>query len=51
MLYEALSGSLTHDPTGGPLGLCNRRMNEPARPLTDVAAGSTMSAPDDEPSE
>jgi serine/threonine protein kinase/tetratricopeptide (TPR) repeat protein len=36
VLYEALSGHLTHDATGGALALCNRRMNDDARPLQDL---------------
>ncbi len=37
VLYETLSGELTHDTTGGAIALCNRRINEDARPLRDVA--------------
>jgi serine/threonine-protein kinase len=37
VLYEALSGALTHDATGGVVGLCARRMNEEARPLREMA--------------
>jgi outer membrane protein assembly factor BamB len=37
VLYQALSGELTHDSTGGALALCNRRVNEDARPLREVA--------------
>ena len=38
VLYEALSGQLTHDTPGGALALCNRRMNEDARPLRMLAS-------------
>jgi serine/threonine-protein kinase len=37
VLYEGLSGHLTHDSSGGAVALCSRRMNEAARPLGDVA--------------
>ena len=37
VLYEALSGHLTHDTAGGAVALCTRRMNEDARPLQAVA--------------
>jgi outer membrane protein assembly factor BamB len=37
VLYEALTGELTHDPSGGFAGLCTRRMNEQARPLRSFA--------------
>lgn len=37
VLYEALSGQLTHDTAGGAVALCTRRMNENARPLREVA--------------
>jgi outer membrane protein assembly factor BamB len=37
VLYEALSGRLTHDTAGGAIALCHRRMNEEARPLSAVA--------------
>lgn len=37
VLYEALSGHLTHDTAGGAVALCTRRMNENARPLREVA--------------
>ncbi|HTK17653.1 MAG TPA: serine/threonine-protein kinase, partial [Acidimicrobiia bacterium] len=37
VLYQALSGHLTHDTTGGAIALCTRRMNDDARPLRDVA--------------
>ncbi len=33
VLYELLSGELTHDPSGGGVALCVHRMNEEARPL------------------
>lgn len=33
VVYEALTGELTHDATGGRIALLNRRMHEPARPL------------------
>ncbi len=39
VLYEILSGQLTHDATGGLVGLCTRRMNEEARPLRDLVPG------------
>lgn len=41
VLYELLSGELTHDPSGGGIALCVKRMNEEARALdtiTDAAA-------------
>jgi serine/threonine-protein kinase len=37
VLYEALSGRLTHDANGGAIALCNRRTHEDARPLVEVA--------------
>jgi len=37
VLYEALTGQLTHDSGGGSVALCTRRMNEEARPLRDLA--------------
>jgi hypothetical protein len=37
VLYEALSGQLTHDLSGGALALCNRRMNQKPRPLRELA--------------
>ena len=37
VLYEALTGQLTHDTSGGALALCSRRMHEPARPLRELA--------------
>ena len=37
VLYESLSGQLTHDPTGGGVALCTRRMNQEARPLAVLA--------------
>lgn len=37
VLYQALSGRLTHDDAGGAVALCNRRMHEEARPLREVA--------------
>jgi serine/threonine-protein kinase len=37
VLYESLSGRLTHDPSGGSLAICTRRMSEPAQPLREVA--------------
>ena len=33
VLYEMISGRLTHDPTGGWVALCHARMNEEAPPL------------------
>lgn len=36
ILYELLSGLLTHDASGGAVALCTRRMNEPARPLRSL---------------
>ncbi|HEX5096861.1 MAG TPA: AAA family ATPase [Acidimicrobiia bacterium] len=37
VLYELLTGRLTHDSSGGAIALCNRRMHDPARPLRDFA--------------
>lgn len=37
VLYESLSGQLTHDPKGGGVALCTRRLNEEARPLGALA--------------
>lgn len=37
VLYESLSGRLTHDASGGVVGLCTNRMNEEATPLLEVA--------------
>jgi serine/threonine-protein kinase len=37
VLYEALSGRLTHDATGGAVALCRRRVAEDAQPLREVA--------------
>ena len=42
-LYEALSGRLTHDTTGGALALCQRRMQEPAVPIMDVVPSLPVS--------
>ena len=39
VLYEVLSGQLTHDASGGLVGLCTRRMNEEARPLRELVPG------------
>lgn len=36
VLYELLSGELTHDPSGGGISLCVKRMNEEARPLGEI---------------
>lgn len=33
-LYEALTGELPHDRSGGILALCNRKMTEPVRPIS-----------------
>lgn len=37
VLYEALSGRLTHDTSGGGVALCTRRLNSEAAPLVEVA--------------
>jgi outer membrane protein assembly factor BamB len=37
VLYETLSGQLTHDATGGAVALCRRRVEQDARPLRDAA--------------
>lgn len=37
VLYEALSGKLTHDTSGGGVALCTRRLNSEAAPLMEVA--------------
>ena len=37
VLYGALSGRTTHDGTGGALALCNRRLNDEAVRLAEVA--------------
>lgn len=37
VLYEILTGSFTHDATGGGVALCHRRMTAPARPTADAA--------------
>ena len=39
VLYQALSGHLTHDTTGGAFALCGRRIHEDAVPLRQVAPG------------
>jgi serine/threonine-protein kinase len=39
VLYQLLSGKLTHESGGGFLALCSNRMNEEARPLHDVLPG------------
>lgn len=36
VLYQLLSGKLTHESGGGFLALCSNRMNHEARPLRDV---------------
>lgn len=38
VLYEGLSGRRTHDESGGAVAFCNRRMQEEARLLGEVAA-------------
>lgn len=37
ILYETISGELTHDRSGGGIALCHRRMSAPAHPLAAVA--------------
>lgn len=35
--FELLTGELTHDAEGGLIGLCHRRINEPAPPVRTLA--------------
>lgn len=46
VLYQALSGHLTHDDTGGAVALCTRRLHEEARPLGHVAPAVPVAVAD-----